>query len=160
MSEALVTGLPIAAPDLGAFPQRLQGRPLTWLLPWQITADEALARLTAIAEALATAQGGPHSWPDQPHSPAGAHFYREHYLDGTPQVSPEPLEADALARYLAHSRALLAGSGRSRREALLKLLLRLRQSRLGRLLSRLVPVRLQRRIKRRLSRKPLHELES
>jgi len=33
LSAALAAGLPIAAPDLGAFPERLSGRPSTWLMP-------------------------------------------------------------------------------------------------------------------------------
>lgn len=34
LSAALELGLPIAAPNLGAFSDRLQGRPNTWLLDW------------------------------------------------------------------------------------------------------------------------------
>jgi GT2 family glycosyltransferase/glycosyltransferase involved in cell wall biosynthesis len=33
LSAAIASGLPIVATDIGAFPERLKGRPLTWLVP-------------------------------------------------------------------------------------------------------------------------------
>jgi len=51
-------------------------------------------------------------------------------------------------------------TGLSRKENYLLLLDRLRHTRVGSLLSRMVPVRLQRGLKRRLSRRPLHEIKS
>jgi len=35
LSAALESGTPIVAPDLGAFPERLNGRPWTWVKPWR-----------------------------------------------------------------------------------------------------------------------------
>jgi len=37
LSAALRSGLPVVAPDLGAFPERLANRPWTWLCPWDRT---------------------------------------------------------------------------------------------------------------------------
>jgi O-antigen biosynthesis protein len=34
LSAALIANLPIVAPNLGAFPERLSGRPWTWICPW------------------------------------------------------------------------------------------------------------------------------
>ena len=34
LSAALRNGLPVAASDLGAFPERLAGRPWSWIRPW------------------------------------------------------------------------------------------------------------------------------
>jgi hypothetical protein len=47
----------------------------------------------------------------------------------------------------------------TRRETYLLALDRLRHTALGRLVSRVIPVRLQRGLKRRLSRRPMHELK-
>lgn len=38
LSACLQAGLPVVAPDLGAFPERLGGRPWTWIRPWQMEA--------------------------------------------------------------------------------------------------------------------------
>ena len=40
LSECLREGLPIAAPDLGAFPERIAGRAWTWICPWSWNAQQ------------------------------------------------------------------------------------------------------------------------
>lgn len=40
LSSALLSGLPIAAPDIGAFPERTGNRPWSWICPWNWSADE------------------------------------------------------------------------------------------------------------------------
>jgi glycosyltransferase involved in cell wall biosynthesis len=47
LSAALVADAAIVASDLGAFPERLAGRPRTWLLPWNATPAEWNAALLA-----------------------------------------------------------------------------------------------------------------
>ena len=42
LSACLLAGLPIVAPDLGAFPARLSGRPWTWIQPWNTDAADWL----------------------------------------------------------------------------------------------------------------------
>ena len=39
LSAALRAGKPIVAPDIGAYPERLHGRPFTWIEPWDRKAD-------------------------------------------------------------------------------------------------------------------------
>lgn len=48
LSACLAAGLPVAAPDLGAFPERLAGRDWSWVLPWNTPADGWLAFFTGI----------------------------------------------------------------------------------------------------------------
>lgn len=48
LSACLAAGLPVAAPDLGAFPERLAGRDWSWVLPWSTPADGWLAFFTGI----------------------------------------------------------------------------------------------------------------
>jgi GT2 family glycosyltransferase len=38
LSAAILSGAPIVAPDLGAFPERLANRPWSWICPWDRTA--------------------------------------------------------------------------------------------------------------------------
>jgi hypothetical protein len=47
LSAALVAEAAIVASDLGAFPERLAGRPRSWLVPWNATAAEWNAALLA-----------------------------------------------------------------------------------------------------------------
>ena len=50
LSACLVAGIPVAAPDLGAFPERLKHRPWTWIRPWQTSASQWLAFFMEIRE--------------------------------------------------------------------------------------------------------------
>lgn len=43
LSETLSQGLPVVAPDLGAFPERLNDRPWSWIVPWDAAASELCA---------------------------------------------------------------------------------------------------------------------
>jgi GT2 family glycosyltransferase/glycosyltransferase involved in cell wall biosynthesis len=52
LSAAIDAGLPIVASDLGAFPERLAGRPLTWLVPPTLDAAPWLAAFAAARAAL------------------------------------------------------------------------------------------------------------
>jgi len=42
LSAALNARLPVVAPDLGSFPERLSGRPWTWICPWRWLSEEWL----------------------------------------------------------------------------------------------------------------------
>ena len=52
LSAALAAGLPIVAARIGAFPERLAGRPLTWLVDPDATAAEWLAVFEQVRTAL------------------------------------------------------------------------------------------------------------
>ncbi|BAO43438.1 glycosyltransferase [Thiolapillus brandeum] len=158
LSEVLEAGLPVLAPDLGAFPERLTGRPLTWIRSWESTTDEWLKCLTEVAGVLRTEASGPFAWNNQPWPETGPGFYQSNYLKG--KAGPVDSLSDGwLEELMQQCRSAEAGQGnRSFREQLLIHLLALRQGRVGRLVSRLVPVNVQRKLKRKLSRKPIHEL--
>lgn len=40
LSAAFKAGLPVVVPDLGAFPERVAGRPWSWVVPWDTQPDE------------------------------------------------------------------------------------------------------------------------
>lgn len=50
LSACLQAGLPVLAPDIGAFTERLSERPWTWLRPWNTAPDAWLALLLDIRE--------------------------------------------------------------------------------------------------------------
>jgi len=52
LSAAIEAGLPIVAGDIGAFPERLAGRPLTWLVPPGLEAAPWLGAFEAVRAAL------------------------------------------------------------------------------------------------------------
>ena len=157
LSEALLTKLPLVVPNIGAFPERVYKRPLTWIEPWQRQPEEWVDFFVLRHEELLSQPELKLAWSGQPSTGT---FYCTSYLDGTSNPGyVKPLDPARLEQILNHSKALLAGSRRSRREAVLRTLLRFRQGRLGRFMARMIPVNLQRRLKRSLSRKPIHELE-
>ncbi|WP_456376837.1 glycosyltransferase [Thiolapillus sp.] len=162
LSEMLLAGLPIVAPDIGAFPERVRHRPLTWIEPWDSSPEQWLRWFREIRDFLAQQNRHARPWQDQP-VPRGAEgFYRDSYLSEMESAGEKELPAvdDAwLGSLLLQSRQAEGRQGRlSRKERLLMHLLMLRQGRVGRLVSRLVPVNVQRKLKRKLSRKPIHEL--
>ncbi len=50
LSACLQAGLPILAPDLGAFPERLAGRAWSWIRPWNTTPGDYLRLMLSLRE--------------------------------------------------------------------------------------------------------------
>ena len=76
LTAAIDAGLPIVATRLGAFSERLEGRPLTWLVDPQASADDWLATFDTVRGELMR-QRKPIVGTPRPMVPD---FYREHYL--------------------------------------------------------------------------------
>jgi len=162
LSETLLAGLPVVAPDIGAFPERLQHRPLTWVESWDSSPEQWLQWFVETRDYLANSSSRAQPWQDQPVCHGNEEFYRHSYLSEADLAGEKalPVMDDGwLDKLLLQSRNAESRQGRlGRKERLLMHLLALRQSRVGRFVSRLVPVNVQRKIKRKLSRKPIHEL--
>jgi len=56
LSEAMMAGLPIVAPNLGAFSERVAGRRWTWCIPWDMTPRELAALFARIGHDLRQGQ--------------------------------------------------------------------------------------------------------
>jgi GT2 family glycosyltransferase len=164
LSEALRSSRPILAPNIGAFPERLTNRPNTWVMPWDLDVDDWLEVLDSVRETLLTQSDHPAiPWIDQPQMDGDGCYYLSSYM--SPIINGNQSLRDSSVT-INHVKAVLerctgdrqAQQEAGKRERVLKRLMTLRDSRYGRLLVRFIPLTWQRAIKRRLSSRPLHEI--
>lgn len=84
LSEGLEAGLPVLVPRLGAFPERVSGRPWSWVVDWNLAPEQAVATLMGIREHFVS--GVPPALPVHEvvcgASAGAADFYRAAYLSG------------------------------------------------------------------------------
>ena len=78
LSAAIDAGLPIVAPSLGAFPERLVDRPLTWLVAPSRDGETVLATFAAVRAALVAHRSPAVTVPRQA---VPDQFYPERYLE-------------------------------------------------------------------------------
>lgn len=161
LSAVLNEALPVVAPDIGAFPERLGDRPLSWLEPWNRTAEDWVDFFAALPQRLhqeGVAEGC--SW--RTAGPAGSPFrYSDHYLQPIVRrsVPTQQLEL-AAALTLRAVPSAASGAPLNGRERLLSALVRLRQLPMMTGVARMVPYVVQRRVKRWLSPRPIHDIVS
>ncbi len=150
LSACLEAGLPVVAPDFGAFADRLTGRPLTTLLPWDSDPDDFLAVFEALRLAPAPATARPAVMPSTGTEPSQSLvFYRNHYLEGLPAAGdalplPALLEILTLVLPLADRGQKLEQSSR---RLILRVLQYLRRHPALSWLVRLVPSHVQRAVR-------------
>jgi O-antigen biosynthesis protein len=96
LSEAIVFGTPVVAPDLGAFGERLANRPWTWICPWDQAPEQWGDFFVRLRTQFAT--GAP---PPLAAAPSG-----EKYLDWVPIYAcpderhvPMPGQQDEIVRF-------------------------------------------------------------
>jgi glycosyltransferase involved in cell wall biosynthesis len=155
LSIALHCGLPLVAPDIGAFPERLAGRPLTTIAPWSTAVPEWLAFWAEVvaSRGLPAATG---ITPEQDWSKAvDLDFYPGGYLQEVPSRRGE-LAAATLAGL--DNNYYLQPSGLSNSEKLLRGIWRLSRTPLVASCVALIPFRLKQSFKRRLSSRPMHDI--
>ena len=152
LSACLKLGLPVVAPDLGAFPERLAGRPWTWVRPWNTSIAQWLAFFTQLrTRHFAT---GTAPLPQPVAAPPAADVlirpwaYGRDYLQGLPRATPGLLPTPAmLARYRPGRGEGLLGSPHRVKTGLLLALVRLRAAPGLRQVARAIPLRWQTRVK-------------
>lgn len=146
LSACLAAGLPIVAPDIGAFPERLAGRDWSWVMPWDASAAQWLDFFAQILEHHFI-EGQPPQQPTATGSAAaqpGATFYGDGYLQGLQprdQALLQPLDAAFLATHSLQRQDHAARSGA------LILLAHLRSLPILRGVARRIPAHWQRRVK-------------
>ncbi|NQX88615.1 MAG: glycosyltransferase [Halioglobus sp.] len=152
LSIALHLGLPVVVPDIGAFSERVRHRPHSVVQPWDNSMQQwctfwrnvldtaALPETRAAVQSIDTIPGD---------------FYPTGYLSPVRPVASH-LTAQMRNRIAGNYSVNLASL--SRRERLLAWVWRLSRTALVARLVALVPFRMQRALKRRLSRKPMHDI--
>ena len=146
LSACLAAGLPIVAPDIGAFPERLAGRDWSWVMPWDASAAQWLDFFAQVRERHFI-EGQPPQQPTATGSAAaqpGATFYGDGYLQGLQprdQALLQPLDAAFLATHRLQRQDHAARSGA------LILLVHLRSLPILRGVARRIPAHWQRRVK-------------
>lgn len=159
LSLALKGRYPIVAPALGAFVERLSGRGQSVLLDdWksQQSIHEFWQRVIADPNKLNDAVAPTYLPPE--HIVRDDDFYNSKYLNHV-DLRVEKNDIDEQVR----DKLLGSGQGYGKIQAswrifLIRLLIKLRSGRFGRVLARMVPFKIQRYVKRRLSEKPIHEI--
>lgn len=165
LSTALGRGLPVVFPDIGAFAERTQGREQSYMLSWNMPAEQVAAFWLALAAGKPVDDwlSPEHAGSESAVRPAPVRgYYRRHYLAGL-QLSPTVPEslADTLqhaTKLLEQLRLELAPIPLTGRERLLLMLWQVRHWPGVRGFVRLVPYSWQQRLKQRLSKKQLHEI--
>ncbi|MDP2000878.1 MAG: glycosyl transferase family 2, partial [Rhodoferax sp.] len=152
LSASLDSGLPIIAPDIGAFSERLQQRDWTWLCDWQQSANQWIEFFGRVRQQNFCTAIGPGPIP-VPVSSAGqeAHLgsepmdYDGSYLDSL--SLPTALGTDSLTGLQQQLAPYQQNQSTALKSVTLRTLTRLRTSRALSPLARMVPTHLQRRVK-------------
>ncbi len=82
LSEALASGLPIIAPNIGAFPERLRSRSMTWLYPFDASNQEIFSLLKYAENQIRSTGAYATLTKSIAQSPT---FYRDDYLSSEPK---------------------------------------------------------------------------
>lgn len=152
LSACLEAGLPVAAPDIGAFPERLGGRAWTWVVPWDAPPAEFLERFVEWREQhFATATPPRPTWfaADAKVDPLiGAWSYDADYLrDVDPSPHVEVLDDAFLDAHQPGRGSGLEGQRQRLKQGTLDLLVRLRSAPALRGVARAIPLRWQTQVK-------------
>ncbi len=161
LSAALRSGLPILASDLGAFPERLEGRPLSFIKPWLSTPIEWHDSLLQIRDWLVAHQDhviSPADWQQVSMEDYGFLYSRDYVAKASEHRLPEGglPDVEQVALWCCPHKGGVQKL--SVREKLLFVLIRLRELPGVHRILRLVPFELQRKIKRRFSHRPIHDI--
>ncbi|MDA8445927.1 methyltransferase domain-containing protein [Paracidovorax valerianellae] len=107
LSAALLAGLPVVVPDIGAFGERLSGRPWSWVHPWDATPAQWLAWFTDVRDRQFAKGEAPDLEESQPtppvlHASTAAPFrYESDYLENIALPAPvQPIAMADLQQYL------------------------------------------------------------
>ena len=150
LSEALRTDIPILASDIGAFPERLAGRPYASVANWRMSPDEWLDTIQAFLSGCIGKQ-------------VSENYVQEFYevYKSTEEFYGcfwENVQHKQKAATDLSSIPFSSTNGLTLREELLLRIIIWRKKRGLRWVSAIVPYRIQQQLKRWLSDRPLHEL--
>ncbi|WP_232441990.1 glycosyltransferase [Burkholderia ubonensis] len=155
LSAALVSGLPIVAPGIGAFPERVAARDQTALFPHPPSAEALLATIETLLAALEC--GGQSLAPAFTGELPRVDYYEQQYVRDA-GAARGPADRTEVVLALDAMLAAQASVVHGRRERFLRVLWRIYTNPRTQAMSRLIPHRMKRAVKRLLSKRPLHEV--
>lgn len=161
LSAALRAGVPVMATDLGSFPERLAGRPMSYIKPWRTGPIEWSDTLLQIRDWMIAHQGMPVEQTEwhQEMKEARAFLYSRDYLAPvTLPDSDDVLPSLDEVMLWCYPHQLSGAIPLSSRERFLRILLRIRELPGVHHVLRLVPFELQRNIKRWFSHRAIHDI--
>jgi len=157
LSVSLNASLPIMAPNIGAFPERLKNRPLTWIADWKTSPQAWIDLILSIRQFLLENEFSKKQleWVEQPQSPTFGFSYSDGYVSSSDLCEIKDtmgLSIDLIRNHLA-----LPGQNDSQspdlplKTRLLKFLLTLRNHTVFGWFINKIPYRLQQMVKRRIA---------
>lgn len=154
LSASLESGLPIVAPNIGAFSERLQGRSWSWQLDWAMQANKVLDFFVGIRLQHFQPGVGPkplESTVLQGDGASSALRYRGNYVEELKRLEPISaqelsLVRDQLIQHIPRQNHAATGPTSTKLSAL-NTIKRLRASPLLSPLAKLIPLNMQRRVK-------------
>ncbi len=162
LSAALRSGLPILATDLGSFPERLEGRPLSFIKPWRTTPIEWNDTLLQIRDVLLSKQSQPDdigTWEQMALDKSDFLYSRDYVLQNEEFcLSDKPLPSIERVTAWCYAPGADGFMDISWREKVLYILNYLREMPGLHYVLRLIPFRWQRKVKRWFSHRPMHDV--
>jgi glycosyltransferase involved in cell wall biosynthesis len=157
LSAALVSGKPLVVPNIGAFEERVLGRPLTWVESWDQPTDQWLSLFLALRQKMQELRnrGQERIWKDQTSLNRGF-TYSSDYVFATPVKQTQT--NGAFTPTSDWIRQFMCWNKWSKKEAVLHYLFRLTQYPVIAVFLNMVPYHRRRQIKRLFSRKSIHEI--
>lgn len=150
LSACLLAGLPVVAPNIGAFAERLSGRKWSWVESWDLPPASWLEFFVRAREQHFAAGRSPHPplfaavQVDERIKPWA---YETEYLRGLQAKPPAALPADFLLEHRAGGARESQAQSKALKRAALSSLVHLRSSKGLRSLARAIPLQWQRRVK-------------
>jgi GT2 family glycosyltransferase/2-polyprenyl-3-methyl-5-hydroxy-6-metoxy-1,4-benzoquinol methylase/glycosyltransferase involved in cell wall biosynthesis len=149
LSASLESGLPIIAPNIGAFAERLQKRDWVWLCDWRQSATEWLEFFKQIRQENFCSAIAPDPVPNAacfaPLNPHLALTYHGAYVQSLPLPKAQDTDELVELQYQIAPNQRLPGT--TIKSTVLRAILRMRASRTLSPLTRMVPMHMQRRLK-------------
>jgi len=157
LSACLQAGLPVAVTDLGALPERIQGREWSWILPWNTSTDEWLDFFDEVAQKHFSTGQAPEILAG---SPAEADFsYHDDYIPAGQRAgrasssgSLSSTESHLLVERLMRASRLRGGTVKRIRRGAFRTALKIHQRPLPRRIFKALPDHWQTHLKRWLMR--------
>lgn len=155
LSIALHAGLPVVVPDVGAFNERVRGRDLSVVRPWNATVDQWHDFWTTVVQNKALPDDTVTREAEPVVAPGDSEFYSRRYLQSVCARAGQLSDATLahISENYHRQGAALTGS-----EKVLKRLWQLSRSPMVAGVVSRIPFRLRQAVKRRLSTRPMHDI--